>query len=147
MRKRCRRSVRPLSAPMLVNRGLIEHDIETRERMFVQAFALGFATTAHYDDIADMRNVLTLAAAYKDDQSALAMCNAMRVAMANIRERYARTGKMGASGDELKLLQAFCGEYRDFWMRQPVALYEKACDELLRIQATGVLQVQKEVAA
>jgi hypothetical protein len=146
MRKHCHRKHYPLSAPMLVNRGLIEHDVETRERMLVQAFCLGFATTAHFDDLADMRNVLTLAAAYKDDDSTMAMCDGMRECMANIRERHIVTGKIGASGDELRLLREFCGVYRDFWMRQPVALYEKACDELAHLQASGVMRM-KEVAA
>lgn len=79
-----------------------------------------------------MRNVLTLAAAYKDDASALAMCDAMRVVMANIRDRHTRTGKIGASGDEIQVLREFVGVYRDFWLRQPVELYVQACDELQR---------------
>jgi hypothetical protein len=141
-----RRHIIP-SAPMLVNRGLVESEVEVRERMFVQAFSLGYATTTHYDEITDMRNVLAIAAEYKNDMSAKTMCDAMRDVMANIRGRYARTGKMGASGEELMLLRHFCTEYRDFWMRQPVRLYEQACDELHRIQGTGVLNRQAEVAA
>ncbi|HET6718361.1 MAG TPA: hypothetical protein VFH22_01860 [Rhodocyclaceae bacterium] len=141
MRKHCQRRHYVPSAPMLVSRGLVENDVEVRERMFVQAFALGFADTSTYDQIADMRNVLTLAAAYKDDDSTLAMCEATRVAMANIRDRHTRSGKIGASGDELQLLKAFCGVYRDFWMRQPVLLYEKACAELQHLQSTGALQL------
>lgn len=147
MRKACRRQNRPLTAPMLVNRSLVELDVETRERMLVQAFALGYATTEHYDDLADMRNVLTLAAAYKDDESTLAMCHGMREAMANIRERHTRTQRIGASGAELQLLKAFVGVYRDFWIRQPLALYEKACDELRRIQDSGALKMAAEVVA
>ncbi len=132
---------------MLVNRGLIETDIELRERMLVQAFTLGFASTAHYDDLADMRNVLTLAAAYKDDDSTLAMCNAMRIVMANIRDRHTRTGKIGASGDELQLLREFVGTYRDFWIRQPAELYGRACDELLKIQSEGLLDANQKAVA
>ena len=147
MRKACRRQHRPLTAPMLVNRSLVEIDVETRERMLVQAFALGYATTSHYDDLADMRNVLTLAAAYKDDRSAQTMCTAMRIVMGNIRDRYTKTGRIGASGAELQLLKAFVGVYRDFWIRQPVALYEKACDELRRIQDSGALKMAAEVVA
>lgn len=147
MRKSCKRKVIPRSVPMLINRGLKESDIEIRERMLVQAFALGFATTAHFDDIADMRNVLTLAAAYKSDESTLAMCHGMRECMSGIRERHSATGRIGASGDELRMLQAFCGVYRDFWMRQPVMLYEQACEELLKVQATGAMGICCEVAA
>lgn len=90
-----------------------------------------------------MRNVLTLAAAYKEDAGALAICDAMRIPMANIRERHARTGRMGVTGEEMKLLQRFVEVYRDFWIRQPVKLYEMACDELARAHEMGVMkQVQ-----
>lgn len=129
-RKRSTYRPRPLTAPMLINRGLVEGDIETRERMIVEAFGGGWATAKHYDDLADMRNVLTMAAAYKDDKSALAICEAMRIPMANLRERHAQTGRLGVTGDELQLLRAFVDAYRDFWIRHTVLLYEKSCDQL-----------------
>lgn len=129
-RKRSTYRPRPISAPMLVNRGIQENAIDTRELMMVQAFSGGWATTHHFDNLADMRNALTLAAAHKDDESALAMCEAMRVIFANLRERHARTGRFGLTGDELQLLRQFVDLYRDFWLRQPVSLYEWACDEI-----------------
>ncbi len=136
MRKHTRRQHVRACAPMLVSRGMINDDLELRERMIVQAFAGGWASTQTYDEIADMRNVMTLAAAYKDDASALAMCEAVRVVMANIRDRHARTGRIGCSGDELQVLREFVGTYRDFWLRQPVELYVQACDELRIALAT-----------
>jgi len=129
-RKHSSRRQRPASAPMLINRGLKSVDIETEERMLVEAFANGWATTAHFDCLVDMRNVLTLAGNHKDDKSALAITEAMRIPLANIRERYAKTGRMGVAGEELQLLRVFVDYYADFWLRQPVALYEAACDEL-----------------
>ena len=131
-RKHSRRKVRPCSAPMLVNRGLHQVAIATQEHQLVEAFSAGWATTHHYDCLVDMRNVLTLAAAYKDrdDASALTITEAMRIPLANIRERYERTGRMGVTGEELQLIRAFVSFYGDFWLRQPVALYEMACDEL-----------------
>lgn len=126
---------------MLVSRGMINDELELRERMIVQAFAGGWASTQTFDEIADMRNAMTLAAAYKDDASALAICEAVREVMANIRARHGRTGKIGASGDEQQVLREFVGAYRDFWMRQPVELYVQACDELQR-----ALSPQKEAA-
>lgn len=133
-RKHSRRKARPYSAPMLINRGLQTTAIETQERMLVEAFAGGWATTHHYDCLVDMRNVLTLASAYKDarDRSAIVICDAMRTTLANIRERYGKTGRMGVTGEDLQLLRAFVDFYADFWLRQPVALYEMACDELGR---------------
>lgn len=141
MRKRSAYRPRPLTPPMLINRGLIETEIETRERMVVEAFAGGWATTEHYDELADMRNVMTIAATYKHDKSALAICDAMRIPMANMRERYSKTSRLGVTGDELQLLRAFVDAYRDFWIRQPVALYLSACDTLNRTHELGLLKV------
>lgn len=140
MRKRSAYRPRPLTAPMMINRGLVEADIESRERMLVEAFAGGWAGPEHFDNLADMRNVLTLAAAYKNDESALAMCDAMRIPMHNIRTRHASTGRMGVTGEELKLFRAFVDCYRDFWIRQPVRLYEMACDELNRCHEMGAVK-------
>lgn len=131
-RKHCRRVIRPASPPMLVNRGLQDAEIQMRELQFVEAFAGGWATTEHYDSLCDMRNILTLAAACKDDKSVLAICDAMRIPMANLRDRYAKLNRFGVTGPELQLLKEFVDVYRDFWMRQPVTLYTKACDELNR---------------
>ena len=132
MRKHTRRKVRPCSAPMLVNRGIYGDDIEMRERQFVEAFAHGYADKPHFDSLVDMRNVLAIAAAHKDDAKIIELCNAMSIPLQSIRERHARTGKMGASGEELKMMRVFCDVYRDWWMRQPVSLYEQACDGLQR---------------
>lgn len=135
-RKRSHYRRRPASAPMLITRGLQSTDIETRELQLVEAFAGGWATTEHFDSLVDMRNALTLASAYKLDASATAITDAMRVPLANIRERYAATNRMGVSGDELQLLRAFVSFYRDFWLRQPLALYEAVCDELGRFNVS-----------
>lgn len=134
-RKRSAYHPRPVSAPMLVNRGLIGDELEMRERMIAEAFTGGWATSEHFDNLADMRNVMTLAAAYKNDTQAQELCSAMRILMANIRERHAKTGKFGVTGEERKFLQVFAEVYRDFWMRQPVKLYEMACDELNKFHA------------
>ena len=132
MRKHTRRKVRPCSAPMLVNRGIHDDDIEMRERQLVEAFAHGYADKIHFDSLVDMRNVLVIAAAHKDDTEIIALCNAMSIPLQSIRERHTRTGKMGATGEELKMMRAFCDVYRDWWMRQPANLYEQACDGLQR---------------
>ena len=80
MRKRCHRTRRPVSAPMLINRGLVNAEFETRERMFVEAFRLGYADKEHFDNLADMRDCLLLAAALKRDANTIAMCRASGVA-------------------------------------------------------------------
>ena len=132
MRKRSAYKPRPACPPMLVSRGLVNEELEIRERMIVEAFSGGWAGESHYDEITDMRNVLTIAADHQHDQSTLAMCHAVRIPMANIRQRYAETKRMGITGDELRLLREFLDCYRDFWMRQSTSMYLMACDALNR---------------
>ena len=140
MRKRSTRRPRSATPPMLVSRGMIDQDLELRERMIVEAFSGGWAGEQHFNELADMHNVVTLAAARKDDERALAMCDAMRVPLANLRQRYAVNKRMGVTGDELRMLRAFVEFYRDFWLRQPVSSYINACDDLNRAHAMGVVK-------
>ena len=133
MRKQSTYRPKRVSPPMLINRGLQNDYYETKERMIAEAFSGGWATERHFDEITDMRNVLTIAAAHKDDQGVLSLCQAMSIVMNNIRTRYAETQRMGVSGDEVKLLREFCGIYADFWMRQSVGMYERCCDELSQL--------------
>ena len=133
MRKQSTYRPKRVSTPMLINRGLQNDDLEMLERMIAEAFSGGWATEQHYDELCDMRSVLMLAAAHKDDQGVLSMCHAMSIVMNNIRTRYAETQRMGVSGDEVKLLREFCGVYADFWLRQSVGMYERCCDELSRL--------------
>lgn len=132
MRKRSKYRAKCISSPMLINRGLINDDLELRERLIVESFAFGYAGKHEFDSLADMRNVLIIAAAHKDDAPIIELCNAMSIPLQAIRERHAKTGKFGVTGNELQMMRTFCGVYRDFWMRQPVSLYEAAVDGLQR---------------
>ena len=116
MRKRSAYRPRQSAPPMLGSRGLINDELELRERMIVEAFAGGWAGETQYDELTDMRNVLTIAADHQRDKSTLAMCHAVRIPMANIRARYAETKRMGITGDELRLLREFLDCYKDFWI-------------------------------
>jgi hypothetical protein len=132
MRKRQRQQNYKPSAPMLIMRGLCNDKLETRERMAVQAFVLGYAGMDHFDTIADMQGVLLLAGSTSEARKP-AMHYARNIlgpVLGSIKERYLRTGKMGCNAEELKVLQAFVGRYRDFWLRQPLSLYEAACEAL-----------------
>ncbi len=128
MRKQSTYRPKRVSPPMLINRGLQNNYYETKERMIAEAFSGGWATERHFDELCDMRSVLMLAAAHKDDQGVLSLCQAMSIVMNNIRARYAENQRMGVSGDEVKLLREFCGIYADFWLRQSVGMYERCCD-------------------
>lgn len=141
MRKQSTYRPKRTSPPMLINRGLINDRLETRERMIAAAFSGGWAGEQHYDELADMRNVLTIAGAHKDDQQILGFCNAMSTVLHNIRTRYAETRRMGVSGDERQMLSEFCGIYANFWLRQSVGFYERCCEELNR-----AMKINKEAA-
>ena len=121
-------------APMLVMRGLVNTRLETRERMAVEAFAGGWAGFEHFDTIADMQGVLLLAGSTSDQRKPAMIWarHTLGPVLGSIRERYQRTGKMGCNGEELKVLRSFVSMYRDFWIKQPLALYETACAELQR---------------
>lgn len=132
MRKQCKRQPGTKSAPMLIMRGLINDRLETRERMAVQAFALGYAGFDHFDTIADMQGVLLLAGSTSNERKPAMHWarNVLGPVLGSIKDRHQRTGKMGCNAEELKVLRSFVGMYRDFWIRQPLGLYEAACEQL-----------------
>lgn len=119
-------------APMLVMRGLVNDSVEIRERAAVQAFVLGYATKEHFDVLTDMQGVMILAGSTSERRrpAMLYARDVIGATLISIKERYARTGKMGCTGDELKVLKAFPSKYRDFWLHQPTELYEAAVTEL-----------------
>lgn len=120
--------------PMLVMRGIHNTEIETRERMAVEAFALGYADAEHFDTLCAMQGVLLLAGS-TSDKRAPAMHYARDVlgkVMEAIRARHAETGKLNCTAEELQVLRGFVSMYRDFWSRQSLGLYEAACAELQR---------------
>lgn len=121
-------------APMLVMRGLRNTELETRERMAVEAFSLGYATHEHFDTLVDMHGVLLLAGS-TSEKRAPAMHYAKQTlgpVIQSIRERYNRTQKLGCNADELQVLRGFVSMYVSFWMRQPSELYVAAVEELQR---------------
>lgn len=123
------------SAPMLVMRGLCNDRLETRERMAVEAFCGGWAGMDHFDALADMQGVMLLAGTTGDNRKwAATYCrDTIGPVLGSIRSRYERTGKMGCTASELATLREFVTRYRDFWYKQPLALYQTCCDELQRV--------------
>lgn len=141
-RRSAPRVPRPASPPMLINRGLLNDELETRERQFVNAFAGGWATTEHFDNLADMRDCLLLAAANKKDAETIGMCRAVGVALMNIKDGYAQTQRMSVTGDELQILREFATVYRDYWLRQSVGAYEAACNALSRVREIHATEIE-----
>lgn len=120
------------TAPMLVMRGIRNRDVELKERMAAQAFAAGFATTDHYQTLADMHSVMLLAGSTDDSRRwAWDYCQTVTgPALKRIADRYTNTKRLSATTSERKVLGEFVTRYREFWMRQPTDLYIAACNAL-----------------
>lgn len=118
--------------PMLVMRGLRNDQLELRERAAVQAFTIGYATTEHYHILADMHYVMLLAGSTDDSRKwAWTYCTEVTgPALQKIAQRYQRTKVMSVTTGERKTLGEFVTRYREFWLRQPLELYEAACEAL-----------------
>ena len=129
MRKRKAIAPRP---PMLVMRGLVNDTLELRERAAVQAFTLGYATAEHYHMLADMQSVMLLAGSTDASRKwAYDYCKeVVGPVLQKIAQRYLRTKVMSVTTGEKKILGEFITRYREFWLRQPLELYEAACKTL-----------------
>ncbi len=134
MRKHCKRHHRRAAAPTLVAYYL-NPEVSTQERMSVEAIRAGWAKTAHFDVLADCRDMLSLAAAEKDDRQTLAVCELGLIALQNIKDRYLAKNRIGATGAELQALYALVDVSEDFWKRQPGSLFIDAEAALSKARA------------
>ena len=105
---------------------LISPEVETTELMAVLLFRNGTADKGQFNILADCRDLLLLAANEKHDAGVMAVCDLAGVALLNIKDRYLDKQRMGATGEELKALQALVDVSRDFWMRQSGELFRAA---------------------
>lgn len=101
-------------------------EVGITERLSINAIAQGWATTYHFDVLADCRDLLSLAGEHKQDQAAIDMCDLAGIALMNIKDRYLAKGKIGAAGDELNALTAFADFSEDWWKRQSGELFRLA---------------------
>lgn len=137
MRKRGKQiKHRAKSKPGLV---VNQQDYEIQLRASVDAFRLGYAQASHYLDLRDCVDLITVADAIgfaKKDDSALSAANLACVALMNIRDRQKETGKLGATGDELRALSLLIDASCDYWARRSGALYQYAYGEMQRVRAS-----------
>lgn len=120
------------TAPMLVMRGIRNKDVELKERMAAQAFIAGYATTSHYQTLADMHSVMLLAGSTDESRKwAWDYCQTVTgPTLQKIAERYVKTKRLSATTGEKKLLGEFVTRYREFWLRQRTELYVACCNAL-----------------
>lgn len=118
-------------------------EVELLEHQCLAAFTGGYATPAHWDQLAECRNVLMYGAGHRREeakahgkdwaeyQAIIDLCYKVSEAMLSIRDREAKTGKMGVSADQLEILSACIFTSADFWGLQPAWLFRK-CVEAVR---------------
>lgn len=112
---------------------------ETRLRLAVNALSEGWMEVSQYDDLADTIDMLQIGVGsysrQKPDPSTEVAIDVCREAMMSIRGRYMRTGKFGATGEELKAVQLLADVSLDFWSRRSGALFAFACRQLKELRA------------
>lgn len=133
MRKHTRRRIITKRPPMCVILSQTQA-LALTELQSVEAFFGGWATTENFDDLADCRNIMTLAAAERKDEQTLIVCELALHALLGIKERHAKTGKFGATGDELQALRVLVSTSEDFWNRQSGDVFARHYDALKRAQ-------------
>lgn len=141
MRKRCSRKVRQARIPMIA----VAHTVPglgISAHGAVEAIRKGYATTSHFDDLADTRDLLTLAAAARKDQSAIVTCELAFVALTAIKDRHAAAGEFTASDDELAALALLCEVSEDFWNRQAGTVFATHYDALQRARRAQQASVE-----
>lgn len=140
-----RRTPRPARCPTLVAM-FIAPEVETAELLAVAAFRQGWATTAHFNLLADVRDLLAMAVADRQERghpepAAAGILNLAEIALLNIKDRYLDKRKMGGTADELAALDALVSFSADWWKRQSGDLFATANDALDRAR-----QMQREAA-
>ena len=131
MRKSCKRMARRATAPTMVAL-LLNPEVSLQERQCIEALRGGWATTDHFNVLADCRDMLSLAAAEKRDDAVQAVCDVGFVALDNMKARYAKLKRIGASGEELQALMALVDVSEDFWKRQSGGLFVDADKAMCR---------------
>lgn len=145
-RKRCKRVIRRALAPTLVALYL-NPEVCLQERGAVLAVRGGWATTDHFNVLADCRDMLMLAANEKSDSSAIAACTVAGIALMNMKDRHTEKGKIGATGDEIQALELLVDASEDFWKRQSGGLFVDAEAALSRARAMRAEEASMKDAA
>ena len=132
---------RAVSKPGLLVQS-IDPKYETRLRMAVEAFRLGFASAEHFNDLADTLDQMQIGiatyATQKTDAGAAAVCELALVALQNIRDRHADLGWFGTTGEELKAIELLVETSLDYWNRRSGALRTLAYQKLRALRLANV---------
>lgn len=119
--------------PMIVMRSMFNKSMETRERMALNKFTMGVATQDDYALFMDMANMLVIAGTSDEgrEYARIYAEDTVLPALAGIKNRWDKAGKLGLSAQERKVLIGLIEFSYQFWMRQPIDLYARCGAELL----------------
>lgn len=146
MRKFCRRKKQPRVAPTLVALYL-NPEVSATERAAVLGLEQGWAEPAHFNVLADCRDMLALAAAERNDQDTLAVCELALVALENIKVGFVADKQLVAAPEELSALRLLADVSEDFWKRQGGKAFVEAEANLSRLRELGRAQAAERRAA
>lgn len=134
MKKQSKRRARPASEPALV-RLTTNPEIGIAERMAIQAMRGGWADYQNsYRVLADCHGILAIGLQRKKDTSLDGVMKLAMIAMLNVYDRYIKTKKVGATGDELQALELLVDVSEDYWKRQSASALELAIVQLRAVR-------------
>lgn len=118
------------------------------ERAALIALRSGWANYENsYQVIADCHGMMVLGMKERPCSSTKAACDIGAIAILNIYDRQAETGKYGATGDELAALELMINAAEDFWKRQSGRLFFSCIRKLKIIRsqqyAEGIRNLKK----
>lgn len=116
---------RRLAPPTMVAMKLAP-EVSTQERVAVMALTTEWADTKHFNVLLDCHSMLILAAEHKRDREAVKVGQFADIALKNMRDRWKKTGKVGATGDEIQALNFLVDYSESWWQRQSGALFADA---------------------
>lgn len=92
-------------------------EVSTQERIAVLALTSDWGTTSHFNTLLDCQHMLMFGANEKGDDEAMELAKFADIAMKSIRARWIETGKLGATGEEIKALRLMVDYSESFWKR------------------------------
>lgn len=113
--KRSNRNVKHM--PELVMK-MFRTDQHLADHLAIEAIRSGAGTSAHIDAIITVGNVLWFGAAIASSKEAEDVSRFMQTAIGSVADRYKTTGKVGATGEELKAICMGQSFQEDWWKRQ-----------------------------
>lgn len=119
------------TAPELIMQ-MFRGDQHLAERLAIEAMTSGYAGASHIDTLLTALHVLRFGAAIVEDDTATNVGRFAEIALAAIADRYKASGKVGATGEEMKALRMMQDYQEDWWKRQGGTTRRQAVDAVNR---------------